>query len=741
MSSLENDESEFEDLLAAYPAKLKATVDDEPSSYRTHFEDVTQETYSWGSIAEVYRTGENPQEQRRKEGRFGDVALVLRRIVPHGENTGGVAKTTQLEIQSPTLRAAFAALAADHVNINLHKNPIIIPEPYVELYHCQSRIQAVLNLGSDIVDDKLRGELKLLQSFQTDYMTRTLEDLQAYEPNGLITFELLRLIFIPGSLVVLPHRRLSPVEVYWAAVVQSCQVLLDNNKEPYCEITVGYTAFDNSSFGTVFAKLKVNDFTELKRITDLPVYPLLHHPEAKALLSALKIRGAEYRRLCEDSSTNKAQGNHIVLGSHCHYDGPFWEVSNGARGVSNLTDGSTQTLGTFHTTPSSQCKGRIVVDPPGFIEENPAYRDHVRKDRSGPSAILRGSAGSERSSNALPGPPKINGGEDRHAGLKLSKAIEESLKIDAKKPASSLASPPQTGPTDKSITDLQLITMPPIIPGFSMSNRAWGFCLVDDISEIQWNPNAYDALQIDQKQKDSIRKLVGEHRHAGSAFDDFVSGKGRGLVFLLHGPPGSGKTMTAETVAESLKCPLYYTTGGELGLQIDNIEKGLRLIFQRIQRWAAILLFDEADTFMARRSEDSLERNALVSILLRLLEYQSGILFLTTNRLADFDEAFYSRIHIRIEFNRPEADGRAIIWAMIAGQANHAITPDEFKALGTLPLDGRRIKNVLRVASLLTHSRGRTARMSLADVKDALQISAGDPNDGEVEPLIKSFCG
>ena len=68
-----------------------------------------------------------------------------------------------------------------------------------------------------------------------------------------------------------------------------------------------------------------------------------------------------------------------------------------------------------------------------------------------------------------------------------------------------------------------------------------------------------------------------------------------------------------ETVAESLKCPLYYTTGGELGLEVHMIERGLRLIFQRIQRWAAILLFDEADTFMARRKEDNLEQNALVS--------------------------------------------------------------------------------------------------------------------------------
>ncbi|KAK1833058.1 AAA family ATPase [Podospora conica] len=732
-------DSEFEDLLAAYPAKAQrpSTEDDTPpTNYRTHFEDVTQETHPWGDIAEVYRTGENPKDQRRKEARFGNVALVLRRIVPArilDDDIRGVMKV-QLEIQSPTLRAAFTAIATGYVNINLHKNPIVIPEPYVELRHCQNRIQALLDLDDDVVDDKLRGELKLLQQFQTDFMARTLEDLAVYEQNGLITFELLRLLFVPGSLVVLPHRRLFPAEVHWAAILQSCQILFDSNKQPYCQITVAYTGFNNSSFGTVFTKFQVDSFTDVKRITDLPVYPIAHHPDPDALMSLLKQRGAKYRWLCEDSSTNKAQGNHIAFGTHCQYNGPFWDVME-TLGDSSRIDGSTWTLQTFCVTPGSQATGRIVVDPPGFIEENPAYLDHVRMDKTGPSAILRESLGTDGPEHSLPMSPRMN--EEERSAAELSKVLRESLNISTKQPSGSAT---RVGPTDKTVTDLQLMTMPPIIPGFSMSKRAWGFYLIDGISEIKWNPNAYGALQMDQRQKDSVRLLVREHRDGGSGFDDFVSGKGRGLVFLLHGPPGSGKTMTAETVAESLQCPLYYTTGGELGLKVDKIEAGLRLIFQRIQRWAAILLFDEADTFMARRSDDNLEKNALVSILLRLLEYQSGILFLTTNRLSDFDEAFYSRIHIRIEFKRADADRRAIIWAGIAGQAKHDIADTEFKALGTLPLDGRRIKNVLRVASLLTHSRGKTARMSFADVKDALQISAGDPNDGEIEGIVKKFC-
>ncbi|KAF4819649.1 hypothetical protein CGCSCA5_v004365 [Colletotrichum siamense] len=172
-----------------------------------------------------------------------------------------------------------------------------------------------------------------------------------------------------------------------------------------------------------------------------------------------------------------------------------------------------------------------------------------------------------------------------------------------------------------------------------------------------------------------------------------------------------------------------------------EIESNLRLIFKRMQRWGAILLFDEADTFMAKRSEDNIERNALVSILLRMLEYQSGILFLTTNRVDDFDTAFFSRIHVRLEFDKPGAPQRTLIWSYLAEKDGHNISQEEFAKLGNLPMDGRRIKNVLRVASLLCRSRDAAGKTTIDDVKNSLRISAGDPNDEGVEEAIQDFCG
>lgn len=132
---------------------------------------------------------------------------------------------------------------------------------------------------------------------------------------------------------------------------------------------------------------------------------------------------------------------------------------------------------------------------PGFVEETPSFRDYIRHDNSGPSVVL-------------------------------SRCRNETH-------------------SESYVNRLQLITMPSFIPAFSLSKRSWGFIDVNGISDIQWDTNAYENLQMDHERKESVRRLVSTHRTFSSGFDDFISGKGKGLVFLLHGPPGSGKTMTA----------------------------------------------------------------------------------------------------------------------------------------------------------------------------------------------------
>jgi hypothetical protein len=82
------------------------------------------------------------------------------------------------------------------------------------------------------------------------------------------------------------------------------------------------------------------------------------------------------------------------------------------------------------------------------------------------------------------------------------------------------------------------------IPGFSLSAKRWCLFEVDRISEFKYNRRAYESLALDSSQKSMLISLVMVHAE-GIDFDDLVKGKGKGIICLLHGEPGTGKTLTA----------------------------------------------------------------------------------------------------------------------------------------------------------------------------------------------------
>jgi len=94
---------------------------------------------------------------------------------------------------------------------------------------------------------------------------------------------------------------------------------------------------------------------------------------------------------------------------------------------------------------------------------------------------------------------------------------------------------------------------------------------------------------------------------------DLIRGKGKGVVFLLHGAPGVGKTATAEAVAQKWKRPLFPVTCGDLGFTPEAVERSLTEIFRLAHLWDCVLLLDEADVFITQRDRNDLRRNALVS--------------------------------------------------------------------------------------------------------------------------------
>ncbi|KAH7160976.1 P-loop containing nucleoside triphosphate hydrolase protein [Dactylonectria macrodidyma] len=270
-------------------------------------------------------------------------------------------------------------------------------------------------------------------------------------------------------------------------------------------------------------------------------------------------------------------------------------------------------------------------------------------------------------------------------------------------------------------TDNQLIICHYEVAGFALNEKKWGFFHVDNLDEIQFDDNVFtSSLMLRPQIKKMILSLVKVHENEHVGFDDIISGKGKGMIFLLHGEPGVGKTLTAESVADHCKKPLLRIDASVLGTSAASVESSLAASFQLAERWKCVILLDEADVFLEQRSSSDLERNSLVAVFLRVLEYYEGILFLTTNRLESFDRAFKSRVHLAIHLPKLDVTSRRSIWetflSMASDSDRHLLA--ENGALGEfslVDLNGRQIKNVVRIAKARAESEGKPITKEFVD--------------------------
>ncbi|KAF8603616.1 P-loop containing nucleoside triphosphate hydrolase protein [Ceratobasidium sp. AG-I] len=270
---------------------------------------------------------------------------------------------------------------------------------------------------------------------------------------------------------------------------------------------------------------------------------------------------------------------------------------------------------------------------------------------------------------------------------------------------------------DKSLPDDILCLTPPTHLGWSFTAKTWGFLLVEHLSEIVFDELAFDQLVVRPEYKKMIKALVETHAGQESGLaKDLVAGKGGGMVMVLHGKPGTGKTLTAEAISEHLKCPLYVVSSGELGIEASQLEAQLSNILEMMASWKAIVLIDEADVFLEARNTHDLARNSLVSVFLRLLEYHTGVLILTTNRIRSFDKAFVSRFSIALRYPDLDQSSRLLIWkeflfraGVTVGEPEDAspskptfISYEDLVMLAKKPFNGRVIKQLVRGAQALS---------------------------------------
>ncbi len=250
--------------------------------------------------------------------------------------------------------------------------------------------------------------------------------------------------------------------------------------------------------------------------------------------------------------------------------------------------------------------------------------------------------------------------------------------------------------SDSCLSDEALETpIHPIVRVFDLETHLFQWVHGDLLTPYVYDKTLGEKLVLPATHRDLLDILTTD---MDMFTGDFVEGKAAGNIILSKGIPGVGKTLAAEVYAELIEKPLYKIHSGNLGTTPDNIDKNLKEIFKRAKRWDCVLLLDEADVFVLERGE-SIEQNAIVAVFLRVLEYFDGLLFMTTNRADEIDEAIISRCIAIIHFDPPTPEDAKRLWKLMARNFNTTLDDalaDELVAL--MPnIVGRDIKMLYRL--------------------------------------------
>lgn len=476
-----------------------------------------------------------------------------------------------------------------------------------------------------------------------------------------------------------------------------------------------YLEYDGKSFGMGTLHNEVPAFQGVRKISSLECFPIQYHKDPEKIREQLIERGKKFVQL---------QGM-----NHRYHKGMAYAKRKKQVLKINID-------------------GRIMVDPAIHRRINPNYPvSTVKKDS------LEGNNGNDSDDECGCGDDSSSDEGANNQNTPSEDTIQERKRFkavkmpngqtaiilvnskddpDADVPDESRAIQPQES---HEFSEEELLLASPVVLGFAFGEKLWLEFTVSGISEIVYNDEAFDTLVLPENQKDIIKALVSSHAfHAHKSIDDIISGKGRGLVAVLHGKPGTGKTLTAEGIADLLKCPLYMVSAGDLGTDPTRLEKELQNILDIAHSWGAILLLDEADVFLEQRSIHDIHRNALVSIFLRLLEYFQGILFLTTNRVETFDSAFVSRIHLSLRFQDLTAKAKRTVWKLFIERVRQQegmqvgnITESDLTDLARRDVNGRQIKNLVRAAQALAIHEEKP--LSMVHIRRVIEVAESFEND------------
>ncbi|KAL8827476.1 MAG: hypothetical protein Q9170_007000 [Blastenia crenularia] len=581
-----------------------------------------------------------------------------------------------LKINSPAIINALQKVVDYYPNQNFSGESIIVPEPFAVLIHHESELASFRETYAP-GEPRSQSEhcerendtyehLGILQNFLQDRVGVSIETERQRYKRGFATFSMLWMLLKPGTTVYCDSYENGSYNAY---VIDSVTGIVPDNPNSSIEIGCWFLNFDGDHIGKCAFTVHQKPFNGEKKIPALEVFPCEYWEDkpternGKGLRESLEERGKLFFKLV----------------SRCcmKYDG--------------LTA----------TWPRIYYKGLVMADSETYCKNE--------------------------ASGSKPKIGMLSDGVPRAVRQCLcTVCLKYNTNVDMRKTSKFSEYDDISYDKVEELTPHQYLLCSDSVFAYVLKARRWERLDVACFSDPAFDRDIIDTLVMADERRQMIKALAenyAQKRNNDSApayrpwTADFVQGKGEGKIFLLHGKPGVGKTYTAECIAQFTQRPLLSLTTSDIGTDPAVAERNLNFYFDRAKLWDAIILIDEADIYMERREVQDLTRNSLVSSFLRAMENCQSILFLTTNRVGAFDDAFISRIHVTLYYPDFSEDDRKKVWRnffdkLIKERGDIMRVPIDTKdytngqEIRAVKWNGREIRNAFQTAVALADYEG-----------------------------------
>lgn len=463
-----------------------------------------------------------------------------------------------LDIHSSAILHSLRSVIQYWPGLDLTLSTVRLHEPFQVLVHHKKELeeykQACISTAQDETCDKRQDapeHLGMLQKFLDEEIMPGVEEERKRHQRGFATFQYLWLLFKPGTDVVVTQSKRdtrSTVPYLRGHVVERIEERTSNkrsgNDEPGLSLELWCLHYDGTSIGRMSYTHTIEPFQGEVEVATLEVVPAdwaFYTVDNKPVADVLRENGKQtYQLLLPECLQHTGKSKQF----------PFHDVD-----------------------------GLVMVDMKTFYTDHPDYRPMLMQKSNQTAGVADCYCSVCKQRNETSAKPK---------SIPFAGYDDISFEKDA-------------------ITDHQSFLFPSRVFAFHFRTRLWELVDVSNLSPAQFQPDILSTLVMKTDRIEMIKALSQKYirstertRHVRNEFwsADFIRGKGRSQIILLHGKPGVGKTYTAECIAEHTQRPLMTLSCADIGTDPEEVEENLIYNFTAATKWGAVLLIDEADIYM-----------------------------------------------------------------------------------------------------------------------------------------------